>query len=241
MSVAFVLRFEKMKIAFILICLLSGGLSFGQSTPQFQDTNVLRTVAEEFLSTQTTSSLGKASITIGKIDPRLKLPACINLSPFLMPGSKPWGKITIGIRCLNSTSWVIYVSAQVSVTVDYYVTATTLSLGQMITSADIRKVNGDLSILPVGAITNPSQAIGKLLNISLISGSVLRTDALKSMLAIQQGQSIKVISTGPGFQVSTDAMALNNANDGQIAKAKTIYGQLISGVARTGGIIDVSF
>ena len=241
MSVAFVLRFEKMKIAFILICLLSGGLSFGQSTPQFQDTNVLRTVAEEFLSTQTTNSLGKASITIGKIDPRLKLPACINLSPFLMPGSKPWGKLTIGIRCLNSTSWVIYVSAQVSVTVDYYVTATTLSLGQMITSADIRKVNGDLSILPVGAITNPSQAIGKLLNISLISGSVLRTDALKSMLAIQQGQSIKVISTGPGFQVSTDAMALNNANDGQIAKAKTISGQLISGVARTGGIIDVSF
>ena len=230
-----------MKIAFILFCLLTGGLAFGQSIPPFQDTNVLRTVAEEFLSTQTTSFPGKANITIGKIDHRLKLPACINLSPFLMPGSKPWGKITMGIRCLNPTPWIIYVSAQISVMADYYVTATTLSLGQLISAADIRKVSGDLSSLPIGAITNPTQAIGKSLNISLISGSVLRIDAFKTTPAIQQGQSIKVISTGPGFQVSTDAMALNNANDGQIAKAKTISGQLISGIARVGGIIDVSF
>ena len=124
---------------------------------------------------------------------------------------------------------------------DYYVAATPLSSGQLISATDIRKVNGDLTSLPIGAITTPSQAIGRALNISLTSGSVLRTDAIKSTLAIQQGQSIKVISTGPGFQVSTEAMALNNANEGQIAKAKTISGQMISGIARIGGIIDISY
>ena len=230
-----------MKIALILFWLLTGGFCFGQSIAQFQDTKVLRTVAEEFLLAQTVSFSGQTNINIGRIDDRLQLPACNNLSPFLMPGSRPWGKITMGIRCTSPSTWNIYVSAQISVMADYYVTATTLSLGQLISAADIRKVSGDLSSLPIGAITNPTQAIGKSLNISLISGSVLRIDAFKTTPAIQQGQSIKVISTGPGFQVSTDAMALNNANDGQIAKAKTISGQLISGIARVGGIIDISF
>lgn len=230
-----------MKTALILFSLLIAGASFGQSAPQFQDTNELRTVAEVFLSTQTQSFPGQTNITVGKIDNRLKLPACDNVSPFLMPGSKPWGKITMGIRCAKPSSWIIYVSAQISVMADYYVAATPLSSGQVISATDIRKVNGDLTSLPIGAITNPTQAIGRALNISLTSGSVLRTDAIKSTLAIQQGQSIKVISTGPGFQVSTEAMALNNANEGQIAKAKTISGQMISGIARIGGIIDISY
>lgn len=230
-----------MKIAFVLFYLLTCTQCIGQPLPRFQDTNVIRKVAEEFLLKQTTGSAGQSHITIGKIDDRLKLPACTNLSPFLMPGSKPWGKITMGIRCSNPAPWMIYVSAQISVMADYYVTAIPLSLGQRLSAADIRKVSGEISSLPIGAITDPTQAVGKSLNISLISGSVLRVDLLKTTPAIQQGQNIRVISSGPGFEVSTEAMALNNANDGQIAKAKTISGQLISGIARVGGIIDISF
>ena len=229
-----------MKIAVILFWLLTGACAFGQSVTQFQDTNALRTAAEEFLSRQT-ASFPNQTIVIGKIDNRLKLPACNNLSPFLMPGSKPWGKITLGIRCTSPSTWNIYVSAQINVMADYYVTTTPLSSGQLINAGDIRKMSGDLSSLPIGVITDPNQAIGQSLNVSLISGSVLRTDAIKTTPAVQQGQTIKVVSKGPGFQVSTDAMALNNANDGQVARAKTISGQLINGIARVGGIIDVSF
>lgn len=230
-----------MKITLTLLCLLTWGLSFAQSEQQFQDTNALRTIAEEFLATQTTGLQGQTNITIGKIDNRLKLTTCGNLSPFLMPGSKPWGKITMGIRCSSPSPWTIYVSAQIRITADYYVTANPLSIGQMIGAADIRKISGDLSSLPIGAITNPTQAIGRSLNTSLISGSVLRIDVLKANPAIQQGQSIKVVSAGPGFEVSTEAMALNNANEGQVAKAKTSSGQLVSGIARVGGIIDINF
>lgn len=230
-----------MKIVLALLCLISSGLSFGQSEQQFQDTNSLRIAAEEFLSTQTTGFPGKLNITIGKIDNRLKLPACANVLAFLLPGSKPWGKISVGLRCSIPTPWTIYVSAQVQVTADYYVAATPLAQGQLITLTDIRKVSGDLANLPTGVITNPQQVIGRSLITSLASGSVLRMDALKSTPAILQGQSIKVISAGPGFQVTTEALALNNANEGQVARAKTTSGQLVSGIARVGGIIDISF
>lgn len=230
-----------MKIILALLCLAHWGLSLAQSGPQFQDTNSLRIAAQEFLSTQTTGFPGQMKITIGKIDNRLKLPACLNVSPFLLPGSKPWGKISMGIRCSTPKPWTIYVSAQIEITANYYVTTTPLSQGQLIGVTDIRQVSGDLSALPTGVVTNPSQVIGRSLLTSLASGSVLRMDSLKSTPVIQQGQSIKVMSAGPGFQVTTEAVALNNANEGQVAKAKTISGQLVSGIARVGGIIDINF
>jgi flagella basal body P-ring formation protein FlgA len=230
-----------MKIVFTVLCLTICSLSIAQSEPQFQDTNSMRMAAEEFLSTQTIGLSGKMNITIGKIDNRLKLPVCSNLSPFLLPGSKPWGKISLGLRCTAPTPWTIYVSAQIQVSADYYVTTTPLSQGQLIEITDIRKVNGDLASLPIGVVTNPTQVIGRSLISSLASGSILRLDALKATPAIQQGQSIRVVGAGPGFQVTTEGLALNNANEGQVAKAKTTSGQLVSGIARVGGIIDVNF
>lgn len=230
-----------MKIVLTLLCLANWGLAFAQTALQFQNTNGLRVAAEEFLTTQTMGFPGQVTITIGKIDNRLKLPGCTNVSPFLLPGSKPWGKVSIGIRCSTPTPWTIYVSAQIQVTADYYVTTTPLSQGQLIGLTDIRKVSGDLSSLPAGVVTNPTQVIGRSLITSLASGNVLRMDALKTNPVIQQGQSIRLISAGPGFQVTTEGLALNNANEGQVVKAKTTSGQLVSGIARIGGIIDVNF
>ncbi len=52
---------------------------------------------------------------------------------------------------------------------------------------------------------------------------------------------IKLMSSGPGFQVTTEARALNNAAEGQTAQAKTPGGQLVSGIARAGGILEVTY
>lgn len=216
-------------------------LALAQTDSRIQDPIELHRIAEEFLRVQTSGHPGKVEITTGQIDNRLKLPACLDLSAFLPQGSKPWGKITLGIRCSAPKPWTIYLSAQVKVAGDYYVAAKPLLQGQIITANDISKVNGDLSTLPVGVVTNPAQIIGRTLGASLTSGSVLRLEALKAALAVQQGQSVRVTSAGPGFQVTTDGVALNNANEGQIAKAKTLSGQVISGIARAGGIIEINY
>ncbi|MBI3285012.1 MAG: flagellar basal body P-ring formation protein FlgA, partial [Burkholderiales bacterium] len=183
----------------------------------------------------------QSNINVGPIDSRLNLPACANLAPFLPPGNKPWGKITLGIRCSAPSSWVIYLQANVQVFSEYYVAAAPLVQGQILCAADLSKVKGDLSSLPAGTVTNAEQAIGKTMLSSIPAGSVLRMDALKNPPVVQQGQSVRVISSGPGFQVATDAQALSNASDGQIARAKTVSGQTVSGIARAGGIIEITY
>lgn len=206
-----------------------------------QDHAAIRSVAAEFLKNQAAGQPGQIDITVGQVDSRLNLAACASLNPFLPQGNKPWGKITLGIRCAAPAPWVIYLQANVRITADYYVTAAPVGQGQILTAADLSKVKGDLSALPAGVITNPGQAIGKTVTASLASGSVLRIDALKSAPVVQQGQSVRIVSSGPGFQVATDAQSLSNASEGQIARAKTASGQTVSGVARNGGIIEITY
>lgn len=206
-----------------------------------QDTSALRSVVEQFLQVQTTGLPGQTSFTIGAIDSRMNLPACAAPEAFLPPGSRIWGKTSVGVRCTAPSPWTVYVSATVQVLADYVITAAPLPQGRQLTASDLTRIKGDLTALPSTIITDGNQAIGKTLSVSLPAGAPLRSDALKTQQAVQQGQLVKVTTTGPGFQVSAEARALNNAAEGQVTQARTQSGQVVSGVARMGGIIEVTY
>jgi flagellar basal body P-ring formation protein FlgA len=208
---------------------------------EVQDQQVILNASQAFLEQQSKGLPGKVTITLGQIDKRLRLASCAELAPFLPQGSKPWGKMVIGVRCTAPSAWVIYVNANVQVSGDYYVTAHPIAQGQTLSANDLNKQSGDLSTMPAGVITSPDQAIGRSLNMSLSAGSVLRGDILKNPAAVQQGQSVRIVGKGNGFQVATDGQSLSNASDGQVAKAKTNSGQVINGIARAGGIIEVIY
>jgi flagella basal body P-ring formation protein FlgA len=102
-------------------------------------------------------------------------------------------------------------------------------------------LRGDLTTLPPGIITDQFQAVGRTASISLPMGTPLRQDALRSQVAVQQGQTVRLVSGGAGFRVSTEARALNNAGEGQMIQARTPSGQMVSGVAKMGGIVEVAY
>jgi flagella basal body P-ring formation protein FlgA len=211
------------------------------TAPPRQDLDVLRKTAEQFLQTQATGLPGEVKVTIGAIDPRLKLPACTTPQAFLPPSSKAWGRTTVGLRCTVPSNWTIYVSATVKVFGEYIAAAAPLAQGQTIDQADIGKVKGDLSALPAGVITDATEAIGRTAATTIPLGAPLRQDALRNQRAIQQGQGVRVVVNGPGFSVTSDAKALNNANEGQLTQVRTPNGQVISGIAKLGGIVELTY
>lgn len=206
-----------------------------------QDLAVLKQTAEQFLLTQANGLPGEVRVTVGAIDPRLKLPVCPVPEAFLPPSSKAWGKTTVGVRCNVPSTWTIYVSAQVRVHGEYIAAAAPLAQGQTIGQGDIARVKGDLTNLPSGVITDPSQAIGRTAASTIALGAPLRQDALRNQQAIQQGQAVRVILNGDGFSVSSEARALNNANEGQLTQVRTAAGQVISGIAKLGGIVELAY
>ncbi|MBC3880148.1 flagellar basal body P-ring formation protein FlgA [Undibacterium sp. LX40W] len=206
---------------------------------QSQDHEQIRELTKSFLAKTAEEFGDNAQIEVSNIDTRLKLNNCDSAEAFLPPGSKAWGKLTVGVRCNAPKPWQIYISAQVRIKGSYFVAANNLSNAQVMTASDLIKVNGELSNLPGGAITNSQQVIGKTIQGSYTAGTALRADMFRSPQVVQQGQTVKVISNGKGFSVSTEATAMTNANEGQIARVKTNNGQLITGIAKLGGIIEI--
>jgi flagella basal body P-ring formation protein FlgA len=225
----------------LLITLLASGGTLAMEVTARQDHQALRKAVEQFLDAQLAGLPGKPSITVGAIDPRLNLPGCAAPQPYLPQGTRAWGKTMVGVRCTEPSPWNIYVPATVRVQGEYLVTAAPLAQGQNVAPEQVRKVKGDLTTLPAGIVTDESQAVGRTLAVSLPAGAPLRQDALRTPQAIRQGQTVRVESAGPGFKVSSEARALNNANEGQVTQVRTANGQLVSGVARMGGVIEVAF
>lgn len=224
----------------IAAALLTQGV-LAQSMAPRQDHEQLRQTVEQFLLSQTAGLPGEVNINIGPLDKRLNLAACPVPQAFLPNGSRAWGKTTVGIRCSVPAPWTIYVSATVQVFGDYLAAAGPLAQGQNIGQNDIARIRGDLTTLPSGIITDASQAVGRTAALSLALGTPLRQDALRSQQAVQQGQVVRLVSVGSGFRVSTEGRALGNAGDGQLIQARTPAGQTVSGVAKLGGIVEVSY
>jgi flagella basal body P-ring formation protein FlgA len=215
--------------------------AIAQTPDAYQDHAAIRKTAEQFLRTRSAGLPGQVRIAVGSLDSRLKLAACPAPEAFLPNGRRVWGKTTVGVRCTAPAPWTIYMSATVKVIADYVVAAAPLAQGQKIGPADVATVQGDLTSLPPGIITDTAEAIGRTAAISLALGTPLRNDTLRSQQAVQQGQMVRLVSAGPGFRVSAEARALGSASEGQVIQAKTGSGQVVSGIAKAGGVVEVTY
>ena len=221
---------------------LTAPLAFAQqgAAPR-QDLAALRSVAQHYLEAQSAGLAGKASVEVRAMDPRTSLPACLDPQAFQQPGARLMGNTTVGVRCTAPTAWTVYIQAKVSVQGDYVAAAVPLAQGQPIEQSQLVLMKGDLSAMPNGVVTDMAQAIGRSSTVSVPSGAPLRLDALRSKPVVQQGQLVRVVSSGEGFRVSAEARAIGNAGEGQLVQVRTPAGAIISGIAKAGGLVEVGF
>lgn len=194
---------------------------------------------EDYVRSETAGFPGEVSFSVGTVDPRHVLSACPLLKPFVPAGGRLWGRTAVGVRCNGPMPWTLYVPLHVRVMGNVVHAAKPLVQGQLIGPADVVLQKADLAQLPAGIITEPGQAIGKTLSSSITSGLPLRQDLLRSPVVVLQGQTIKLLARGPGFSVSSEGKALAAAADGQVVPVRTHSGQIISGIARPDGVVEV--
>lgn len=207
-----------------------------------QDVAPVKRAIEDFLRIQVKGLPGEASFSVGSIEAQNNLVPCPSLAVSLPPGARAWGRTNVVVRCEAVGGWSIFVAVQVRILGDYLVTARPLAQGQVVTEADLARIRGDLTDLPAGILTEPGQAIGKTVAQSVSSGRPLRSDMLRLVLAIQPGQSVKVVSKGPGFEVAGgEGHALSGAAEGQLVQVRLPHGRVVSGIARPGGVVEIAY
>ncbi|WP_372826303.1 flagellar basal body P-ring formation chaperone FlgA [Polaromonas sp.] len=196
-----------------------------------------RPVIEQFLTNQTSGLPGKVSISIDT--PRSgALPPCELLEPFLPARARPWGRVSVGVRCISDQPWTRYLPAYIAVVGSYHIAARAISAGQTLEPADTSVREGDLTALPASVVTDPSQLLGMTASNSIAAGAPIRRELLRGVVTVHQGQSIKVLSRGAGFVVSAEGKAMTDAALGAMVQVKLQGGQLLGGIVRPNGIVE---
>lgn len=198
-----------------------------------------RPVIERFLMNQTAGLPGKVSI---RIDTPLsgELPPCEVLEPFLPGSTRLWGRVSVGVRCTAGQPWTRYVPAYIAVVGHYYVAARRIDFGEVLKPADVAVREGDLTTLPGSVIVDPAQFNGMTASNLIAAGAPIRSELLRGVVVVQQGQYVKVVTRGAGFVASTEGKAMTDATAGAIIQVKMQGGRMISGVVGPEGLVERS-
>jgi flagella basal body P-ring formation protein FlgA len=207
------------------------------STNTVQSHAEIRDTVAAFARAQTLAIPGKATIQVADIDPRITLPACPALEAFLAAGVQLNGNSSVGVRCVKKHSWSMFVQVNVKISVNMLTLNKTLQQGQTLRDEDIGILSSES--LQSGTLTDPAQAVGKIMKYGVGAGQILRHDMLRAPYTVKQGQSVSLQVLGSGFKVRTEGQALSNAAEGDTTTARTASGQIVSGVVK-GGALEVS-
>ncbi len=222
-------------LAFVLIFWMA------ESALAQQDPAAVKQAIHAWLSIQTKGLPGQVGWEIGTIDPDNQLAPCRRFDISRPAGAQPWGRIHLAVRCLDNPGWRIYVPVHLRVKGDYLIAARPIAQGHTLSADDLATQQGDLSELPPNVLTDSAAALGKTAAMPIPAGRPLRADLLKAPLVIRQGQTVRIVSSGPGFTVSNEGRALANARVGELAQVRLNNGQVISGTVRADGTVEVSY
>lgn len=206
-----------------------------------QDPAVVKKAVEDYMRVQTRGLPGTVTVSAGAVDPNNQWAPCPAPEVTMAPGARAWGRSSVAVTCPGEGGWKIFVPVQVRVQGEYLILVRAVPQGQALVEADLGRQTGDLTELPAGVLTDAAQAVGRTATMALQPGRPLRGDLLRQAMAVLQGQSVKVVSGGTAFQVANEGRALNNAAPGQVAQVRLANGQVISGIARAGGIVEVAY
>jgi flagella basal body P-ring formation protein FlgA len=177
-----------------------------------------------------TPNAPRIDVVVGQLDPRLRLAPCQRIEPYLPEGTRPWGKSRIGLRCVQgSVKWNVYLPITVKVWGRALVAANAVAAGSVLTAADVAQADVDLAEDASAPLVDADAVVGRAVTRALKPGQSLRAAHLKPRQYFVAGEIVTVLAQGPGFSVASEAQALTNGVEGQLARVRTESGRVLTG------------
>ncbi|MEO8060202.1 MAG: flagellar basal body P-ring formation chaperone FlgA [Burkholderiales bacterium] len=174
----------------------------------------------------------RLEVSVGQLDPRLRLAPCARVEPYLPEGMRLWGKARIGLRCTQGTTrWNVYLPITVKAFGPGLVVTGNIAGGGVLSEADLTPAEVDLAENNAAAVTEMRLAVGRTVTHSLKPGRSLRQSDLRPRQWFAAGDTVTVLAQGPGFSVSGEGQALNNGVEGLPVRVRTESGRVLTGQA----------
>jgi flagellar basal body P-ring formation protein FlgA len=150
-------------------------------------------------------------VTVGDIDPRLRLPACAGPEVALPPGNA--ASMTARVSC-PEPRWTIYVPVRLDAWVEAVVASVNLTPNTKLDATDLTRGPVDMFTNGGGLLTNVKAAEGKILRVGLLAGSPVLSPFLEYPVVVHRGQQLLLTLTAPTMTIRTPVLALEDGRVG---------------------------
>jgi flagellar basal body P-ring formation protein FlgA len=154
---------------------------------------------------------GSVEVTVGTIDPRLRLPACPAPEIALPPVNT--ATMTAKVDC-PTPSWTIYVPVRLHAWVDAVVASVNLAPETRLDADDLTRGPVDMFAAVGGLLTNVKAAEGKILRVGLLAGSPILSPFLEYPVVVHRGQKVLLTLTARTMTIRTSTVALEDGRVG---------------------------
>ncbi len=234
---------HKIQLFFIGLALLGGISPRLPAATQWQDHAAIRVAAQQFLDTYIASQqLGRSEITLGSLDPRLRLKACTTaLAASMLAGGRTMGSTTVAVRCKDPGGWKILVAAQVDVFGPVLVARHPLARGSLIQADDLELVERNLSHLPYGYYRDTQPVAGLLAKRTIAATTVITPPMLQAPNLVKRGERVSIVAERGPIQIRTSGKALADGKSGDIVQIRADGSQrVIDGRVVGQGVVKVT-
>lgn len=155
-------------------------------------------------------------------------------------GNKMWGRTFVRVQCVGSDTPPFFLGVDVKVWAPVLVVKGTVQSGQAIGVNDVEFRTMNLTELKHGWVTDLAHLGNKTAARQLWPGMLLKHDYLRGQALVKNGDTVKVMMKGPGFAIGGTAVAMGEAELGEVVKIKTAQGKILHGIARDALLVEVS-
>jgi len=208
----------------------------------FQSHTSIYKTAERFISSKVLSKQdNQATVTVGKLDSRLKLKKCSRkLLAFMAKGSRNIGKTTVGVKCQGTKPWSLHVPVTISIFADVLVAKRQLHKGDVLSASDLKLMKRDLATLPHGYIEEIAISTGMKIKRRVTAGTVITPSMLKKPRIISRGQKVTILAHLGRMQVRMEGKALAHGSAGERIQVMNLKSKKkLEGVVTNNGEVRV--
>lgn len=188
------------------------GLPHASVAAEFMSVDAMRAAISTALEPRLgTYNNAMVEVSVGAIDPRLRLPACPALDVELPPVTT--AMMTAKLDCRNPT-WAIYVPVRLHAWVEAVVASVNLVPNTQLDAGDLTSGRVDMFANAGGLLTEPAQAEGKILRVGLPAGSPILSPFLEFPIVVHHGQQVLLTLTTSTMTIEAPALALEDGRIG---------------------------
>lgn len=215
-------RLASLPILLLTLCAI--GPTMAADGIEIQSRASILSSAETYLqSTVQDQHSGRIKVTLGNLDPRLRLTRCAQgLQAFQPSGARNSGRTSVGVRCPDASGWTIYVPAEISVFAKALVAARPLARGAGLTPGNVTLVETDVSRLGHGYLETPADIDGLVTRRPVAAGTVLTSAMIKAPLLVKRGDRVRLVSGEGPIQVEMLGEAIEAAARGDRVRVRAL-------------------